>query len=320
MTMKIDVVASEPHYLDHLRPIFDALPAEARGQVYGGSDPWSMRPRGLNRLTLVAGFQDVRNGHGRMVYVEHGAGQSYAGDPKSAHQPGYSGPGGQRHRGVVAYIAPSERVARRWRSATSKPAIAVGCPKLDRFIIEPPRPDPRSVCIAFHWDCQVSPESRSAYRHYAERLPRIVDAWQRQGWTVYAHSHPRWRGELDSWFTSGGAEVLERDVDVFHNASTLVVDNSSLAVEALVAGADLVWLDAPWYRRNVSHGGRFWDWTRGIPTVPGPDVLLERRLHDIIRHTEPGAHDAVINDAYAFTDGTSAERAAAFVLTLADEQ
>lgn len=318
--MKIDVVASEPHYLDHLRPIFDQLPAEARGQLYGGEDPWAMQPRGLSRLTLVAGFQDVRNGRGRMVYVEHGAGQSYAGDPKTAHQPGYSGPGGQRHRGVVAYIAPSERVARRWRSATGKPAIAVGCPKMDRWLVDPPQPEPRTVCLVFHWNCLVSPESRSAYPHYAERLPHIVDAWRRQGWTVYAHGHPRWRGSLDSWFASCGAEVLERDVDVFAKASTVVVDNSSLAVEAAALGRSVVWLDAPWYRRNISHGCRFWEWTRGIPSTPHPDVLLARPLDAIIDSTQPGALQAMVDDAYAFTDGSSAERAAAFVLALMDGQ
>ena len=320
MTMKIDVVASEPHYLDHLRPIFDALPAEARGQVYGGADPWSMRPRGINRVALVAGFQDVKMGQGPMIYVEHGAGQSYAGDPKSAHQPGYSGPGGQRHRGVIGYIAPSERVARRWRSGTGKPAVAVGCPKLDPWLIAPPTVEPRSVCLAFHWNCLISPEARSAYPHYAEQLPRIVARWQAQGWTVYAHAHPRWLGQLDGWFTACGAEVLDRDVQVFERASVVVVDNSSLAVECLALRKNLVWLDAPWYRRNVSHGGRFWDWTRGIPTVPGPDVLMEHRLIDIVGRTVLGAGAAVVDAAYAFTDGTSAERAAGFVLSLADEQ
>lgn len=314
--MKVDVVASEPHYLDHIRPIFDALPDDVKGSIYGGSTPWELRPRGLNRLTLVGGFQDVRDGHGQMIYVEHGAGQSYGGDPKSAHFAGYAGSGAQRHRGVIGYISPSERVAAKWRAATNAPVAVVGCPKLDRWFLEPPARDERSVCIAFHWDCNISPEARSAYMHYAERLPRIVSRWQSQGWTVYAHSHPRWRGELDSWFRSAGAEVLERDTDVFQRAGVVVVDNSSIGVEALALGADLVWMDAPWYRRNINHGGRFWDWTQGIPTIPGPDVLIEHRLTEVLSKLRPGARERVVADVYAHTDGRAAERAAAFVMSL----
>lgn len=313
--MKVDVVASLPHYLDHLRPVFDALPDELQGQVYGGSTPWSLRPRGVPRLTLVAGWQDVRDGNGSMVYVEHGAGQSYAGDPKTAHQPGYSASGGARHRGVVGYIAPSEEVARRWRSGTGRPAVAVGCPKLDAYLIDdPPVPEERTICLAWHWDCLISPEARSAWNHYAERLPRVVAAWHRQGWRVFGHSHPRWEGALDStMLTAGVDEILATDRQVFERAAVLAVDNSSIGMEFQALDRPVIWLDAPWYRRNISHGGRFWDWVIGAPRVSGPDELIELKLNNVWTW----GYREYAGRAYDHLDGLSALRAADFVTALA---
>lgn len=312
--MKVDVVASEPHYLDHLRPIFDALPDELKGQVYGGEHPWTLRPRGTPRLTLVAGWQDVRDGNGRMIYVEHGAGQSYAGDPKSAHQPGYSSSGGQRHRGVVGYIAPSEAVARRWRSGSGKPAVAVGSPKMDAVLRADLHPEMKSVCLAWHWDCLISPEARSAWNHYAERLPSVVAAWHRQGWRVYGHSHPRWRGDLDSTMRAAGVDgILPRDVDVFDVASVLAVDNSSIGMEFLSLDRPVIWLDAPWYRRHIHHGGRFWEWVNGAPRVSGPGELADVRLVGL----PDAGHRERARMAYEHIDGGASERAAAFVADLA---
>ena len=314
--MKIDIVASQPHYLDHMRPIFEALPDEMRGLIYAGADPWAMVPRGQNRIVMVAGWQDVRYGRGRMIYVEHGAGQSYAGDPKTATQPGYPGAGAMRHRGVIGYIAPSEGVADRWRIGTKAPVAAVGCPKLDRWIGVQPA-EPKMVCLTFHWDCLISPEARSAYPHYAEAIPKIISKWEREGWVVAAHVHPRWEGRLDSWLESSGALLLPRDVDVFEMASCMVVDNSSIGAEMLALGRPVVWLNAPWYRRHTWHGGRFWDWTRTLPSVDGPGDLLAAKLGAIMSFATPEVVASVADSIYAHRDGRSAERAAAFIVDLA---
>ena len=113
--MTIDAVACEPQFLDHLAPIWRALPADARGTFYA---PERLRERASRRgvfavpvddmalrartsppravvedgpRALVASIGDTkiarRIGYRRFAFMEHGAGQSYTGDPKTAKHP-----------------------------------------------------------------------------------------------------------------------------------------------------------------------------------------------------------------------------------------
>ena len=67
---------------------------------------------------------------------------------------------------------------------------------------------PKSVCFAFHWQCQVAPESLSAFAHYKAALPSVVDRFRSQGFGVYGHAHPRWNGRLDPLLMEAGCTVL----------------------------------------------------------------------------------------------------------------
>ena len=309
--MKFDVVASLPHYLDHMIPIWECLPADMRGDVHPLRFP--VQPPRRNRMALVAGWQDVQalRPHHRMIYVEHGAGQTYAGDPKTAGQPGYSASGGWRHGGVEAFICPNDEVASRWKTA---PSIAVGCPKMDQYVGMTPIAK-NTVCFAWHWESRISPEARSAITHYASHLADIVTLFQMQGFTVYGHAHPRWEGQLDRILNEAGMTVLATDREVFLNADILFVDNSSIGMEFMSLGRPVVWMNAPWYRRDVHHGGRFWDWTVDVDTVDHPHELLAANLWDIVH-----GHDQIVaaqrrhvDATYAYTDGSSGQRAADFI-------
>lgn len=310
--MKVDVISAHSHYQDHLLPIFECLPPSMQGRIHpvGESHP------NKSRVALVAGWEDVQplRDRCRMIYVEHGAGQSYAGgDGKSAHHPGYSGAGGARHWGVIGFIAPNQVVADRW---TTAPSIAVGCPKLDQFSGMWPSPgDSPGVCFAWHWPCQLAPEMRTALPHYEHRLPEITRRFKQQGFTVYGHAHPRWGGVLDERYMEAGAEILATDREVFLNADILIVDNSSLGVEFMSLDRPVVWMNAPWYRRDVDHGGRFWRWTEGIPTVDGPEALEALNLWDVLRSEDETreARASIVNETYAYTDGSSSQRAADFI-------
>jgi len=313
--VKVDLIASMRHYKDHMLPIFEALPERLRGHVHPVGE--QVRRPLFNHIAMVAGWQDVEQlGHrAKMIYVEHGAGQAYLGDEKMATLPGYSG-GGARHRNVIGYICPSATVAARWNA----PAVAVGCPKMDPwFRSDPGRPMGRGVCIAFHWDCRLGPEMRSAFDHYKAHLPEIAASWRAHGFPfVYGHAHPRWGGALDEHFKAAGFEVLTTDGQVFMNADVLVMDNSSLMYEFASLGKPVVALNAPWYRRDVEHGMRFWSHVPGRE-VDGPEELLEL---DLLSHvtTDPlrDYRRAVVGEVYAFTDGSSAERAAAWITQLVD--
>jgi hypothetical protein len=274
--MKVDVVASQPHYLRHLEPIFAALKPEQQGKIHPLGTPCPEPVRG--RLALVAGWPDVEHLLGRteMVYVEHGAGQSYGGDPRSANMPGYANSGGIRHSGVVGFIAPNDATAALWRTA---PTVSAGCPKMDRYhamFDAEPYIQRRRLCIAWHWDAaMVCEEARSAVDHYAVELPAIVAEYQRQRWEVVAHHHPRWGRTLDDLIMRSGFDaILDTDDEVFRTCDLLMMDNSSLAVEFMSLDRPVVWLNAPWYRRGVRHGGRFWNWIEGALTADGPEDLI----------------------------------------------
>ena len=314
--MKVDVVASEPHYLEHLLPIWHALPDAMKGTDHPLVEPGYVTRPPMGRVAMVAGWQDVAplRGQCQMIYVEHGAGQQYV---DRLHDPSYSGSGGARHQGVIGYIAPSETVAARWSNA---PAVAVGCPKMDHWLQQPPKTPLATpvVCFLWHWDCKVSQESRSAYAHYREALPLMADWFNDQGWAVAMHTHPKWRGTLD--------EELGRFFDfftadeVFARADVLMFDNSSMGYEFASLGRPVVCLNAPWYRREVDHGLRFWEFAPGIE-VHEPDELLAFNLWDLLNDTPTRQVNEfrrvkAVEHAYAFTDGKAAERAAAWIATL----
>lgn len=315
--MKIDVVYSEPHYARHLLPIWVALPDSIRGNVHEPYPAGGAQRPPMGRWALVAGWQDVSPLRGRcnMIYVEHGAGQTYADRP---YDPSYSGSQGQRHRGVRGYIAPSHTVAERW----SQPAVAVGCPKMDRWIKQGEfgPDDPPSVCFAWHWDCRLVPEARTAWPHYEPMFAQVVEAFRDQGFNVFGHEHPRWRGKMADTLARYDVPILATEDDVFSIADILIVDNSSLAYEFALLGRPVVNLNAPWYRRDIEHGLRFWSHPPGI-MIDDPNELVRLNLHDLIYPTELRAESerlraAAIEHVYAVRDGTSSEKAAAFIASI----
>lgn len=313
------MVWSEQHYVRHMLPIFNALPDHLRGVVHPQSPPgMAVRPP-MGRIAMVAGWQDVNPLRGQcpMIYVEHGAGQSYIDNAADA---AYSGSGGRRHTGVIGFICPNETVASRW---TSAPTVAVGCPKMDRYVgIETPTIP--TITFAWHWDGSVAPEAKSAWPHYAERMDEVISLYTAMGFRVFVHEHPKWRGKMeDTWAERFHIPPFWTDDEVFKYSSILMVDNSSLAYEFASLGRPVVNLNAPWYRREVHHGLRFWEHVPGIQ-VEGIDGLLGLNPWDLLGDTPLGrlsaglAEDAV-KVTYAFTDGSSAQRAAQWITDLVAE-
>ena len=315
--MKIDVSASQPHYLDHMLPIFEVLPERLKGTIHALETPCRQPYRG--RIAMVAGWVDVQRlrNMSPMIYVEHGAGQAYLGDPKTATLPGYSG-GGSRHSGIIGYVCPSDMVAERWRPA---PAVAAGCPKMDAWIGVEPRVA-HSVCFAWHWDAgrnSLSPEMRSAWEPYRESLPAIVDRWTREGVVVFGHAHPRWGGALDVAMDAAGMTVLDSDSEVFANVAHLFVDNSSLGYEFALLGRPVTWLNAPWYRRHVEHGLRFWSLIPGLQVSEPADLLSH--TPDELRGIDEWSAE-IMAQVYAPWSqlGRAAERAAEWITELVDSR
>jgi hypothetical protein len=250
----IHVYASRPHYLRHIRPIFDALPDELRGQIIrrGTTDQLDQ-----NDIVLVGGALEFGAVPQRMIYVEHGAGQTYLNlDPRVAGH--YAG--SEHPERVIGYICPNQEVADSWK----RPAIAVGCPALDQLQRKPV--SPRACAITFHWDARkVAPEARSARDHYAEHLGMIVQWIRTNDLEPLGHWHPNDRTTKIMWEHLGIRTESSLDA-VLEQSTFMILDNSSAGYEANHMEIHTIWLNAPWYRKDVHHGLRFWD------RIPGPTV------------------------------------------------
>ena len=292
--------AGQRHYIDHLLPIWSMLDPLERGQFFVSTKPLAVYARdhdvpavvarsfptqrateicGREPLFVVAGWQDYRlTGRRRCVFVEHGAGQTYAGDPLTATNHGYAGGAGRQR--VALFICPNQRTADANSGAyPGTPAVVCGSPKLDGFPSGPPPGEP-TVAVSFHWNCPVSPEAGWAftdYRDAVERLPADL------GMPVIGHAHPRVWGPLHDWYQSVGIPPVGHFADVAATAAVFVADNTSCLYEFAALDRPVVLLNSPKYRRDVEHGLRFWAMADvGIQVDDGPSLAdaIRRSLTD----------------------------------------
>ena len=286
----VDAWASQVQYRNHIQPIWDHLPDDVRGTFWQPPQ----RPQGSG-LIVVASMHDLRKVHPRpAVFVEHGAGQTYIDNRTPA---GYAGGPG---RGTVRlFVCPNEEVAFKNRAAYPQARVVVaGSPWVEHLSKIQRRPE--LPAVSFHWNCRVSPEARTAWPHY-----------QNLEGDFLGHGHPRMWGQLKRWWPTKGIEPVESFEDVIRRASVYVCDNSSTIYEAAAVGIPVVLLNAPWYRRNVWHGLRFWE------HLPGPMV---DRSEDVEQAIDQAAEwyvdrEQTTRAVYGTVEG-SAERAAAAILEL----
>lgn len=313
----VDLYSSLPHYRQHLEPIWRALPAEVRGREWGRGT-WRSREVPADRLVLVASLADYTVVDPRpVVLVEHGAGQTYDGDPRSAGHGSY--PGGSGLERVALFVSPSTRVAERWARAYARtPTVVAGSPWLDHLVAGAgsarAAQDLRSVAFTFHWNCPLVPETRSTFPHYWRALPQVVAELRGLGVDLVGHAHPRaandlmpiWRRLRVRWVPE-----LER---VVAQAGVLVGDNTSALYEWAALDRPVVALNAPWYRRSVDHGLRFWDLVPGFQVDDPAD--LTAAIVDALDHPDRSAtlRREAAAAVYAHRDGRAAERAAAAIV------
>lgn len=325
-TLKVDVVASRSHYLDHMEPVWKALPPHRRGPVYvtqsltryalqrrltvvpevsGQTISQRLRMDGRGPA-LVASIDDLRTADGgarRSVLMEHGVGQTYG----RVHASYAGGPG---RKNVVAFLVPGPLCAEVNRAAYPEAKVVeIGSPRLDRWVnLERAAFRERPVvAISFHWQCDVVPETKSAWPHYRNALQELT-----QRYHVLGHGHPRIIGELTPQYRAMGIEVVESFDEVLRRADLLAVDNSSVLYEFAATGKPVVVLNAPWYRRNVHHGLRFWDLAAVGVNCNEPQHLVESIRYALSDPPEQQQMRRFCVEAiYGENLGTSARRAAA---------
>ncbi len=335
--MKLDFFARRAHYLDHLAPVWNALPPARRGvfhivrelyeyarrelregdiEIYEGGIPSGDTP------ILTAAYGDlnkvIRNPDRKIITIEHGVTQGFEG----AAYP--NARIGNRARVDLALL-PNEYVAGRFRAARNLPASCevIGTPKMDRWYSSPffeldpheytqfykfsPEHSP-VLALAFHWGDRQSqpPESGSAFEHYRAVIPRLAARYHMIG-----HSHPLASDEHRQVMLRAGIEWVDDFREILRRADVYLNDLSSTMYEFLLTGKPVILLNAPWFRRSVNWGIRFWDYSDVGLAVEDPEQLfdaIDRTLREYSSICVQERRKAVA-DLYPYA-GQAASRAA----------
>lgn len=327
-------MGSLPHFASHCLPIYQSLPDHIRGPLYAKGRAYNyLEGKGVRgmaagvprnaELVMCASFEDYRAvAPSPVILVNHGIGQKYGGDPKSADHSSYSG-GKDRDR-VALNICPSERDAQVCREHEQR-AVAAGTPKLDwAHNTEFVRSDPPTVAFSFHADVFVCPETRWSLPHYKDAIIDLARNPDR-GFNIIGHAHPRMHAYMVNFWRKLRVEYVPDFDDVLARADLFVNDNSSTLYEFASTGRPVVVLDAPWYRKDIHHRGRFWDWA-DVGVRVGEPGDLESALH--LALTDPPTirttRESIVSAVYAgpdgecLADGRATERAVNAIMRFLD--
>lgn len=172
-------------------------------------------------------------------------------------------------------------------------------------LAEIPR-EPDAVAVSFHWPGRIVPEMGWAYPHYQGVLP-----WLGERFDLLGHGHPRTFKRLERTWSNLGIETVSSFAEVVRRAKVYVCDNSSTLFEAAALGIPVVVLDAPWYRREINHGLRFWSEADVGIRVCEPEELgdaIQDALSDSAEHAQRRREITAL--LYDGGRGTAAARAA----------
>jgi hypothetical protein len=325
----IDFFARKSHFLDHSVPIhiemggfgnFYVPPSLEEYALKSGVKPYVLKPmtKGNDQevapplagnplvVASIGDFEMAWNaGRRSIILMEHGPGLTFPGNSS------YAGNFGLRAKAQLT-LAPNQLVYN--KTAASIPNMKqeiIGTPMLDplfeNFFFRETFPSKPTIAIAFHWDgSRVAPEAGNAYRHYSRILPTLA---KQSLFKLIAHGHPRNLKELAPYYESIGIEVVYDFREVTSRAQILINDCSSIAYMFLATGNPVILLNAPWFRRNVNHGLRFWEYTDIGEMVDSPGELLNAIDKTLL---EPTARIrermTALNDLFPYP-GNSAQRA-----------
>lgn len=324
--MTVDMLCSQPHYFQHLAPIWFALPPEERGTFWAvdkaastvqaevGSHFKRTYPRLKGPLTVVASYNDFRSARkaGReVVLLNHGAGQRYEGSLRN--HPAYVGGSGRKD--IALFLEPGPYAGQITREAGGNVA-EVGIPKLDTIHRFPAEITEPVVAVSWHWHCVSGvPETDWAWPEYKESVVSLSKEVK-----VIGHAHPRAWQRMERWYREVGIEPVESFSEVLQRASVFVADNTSALYEFASTGRPVVVLNSRFYRRTAFQGLRFWDLVPGLQ-VDYPADLIEivnyalKPKSGIFKFYQTVTED-IIPKVYHSTDGKAAERAAQAILEL----
>lgn len=319
--VKVDVLASEAHFADHLAAVWSALPKSRRGDFMARTKSAADRvvERGFrpsfeaagDRPVLVASVGDLRAaqrlGRTRIAIMEHGSGQSYGGWPVSARHSSYAG--GKGRDAASLFLHPGPHPAARDAAAYPGARVeVVGSPLLDTLPARVDGPG-QVVAVTFHFNSSVAPETMSAFPWARRGIVALMKDYR-----VIGHGHPRQLDALAPWYKRTGIELVRSFDEVCRRADLLVADNTSALYAFAASGRPVVVLNPPHYRRKINHGLRFWEAASVGIQVSDPGILpwaVERSF--LGREEDIAAREAALDLVYAYRTG-AAKRAADVLL------
>lgn len=327
---QIDFLASQAHYLDHIAPIWDALPSTSRGTFWvpnplldharqqlkhdlclfgyeSNLDTFGMNP------ILVAGYGDMMHAHAisperKIIMMEHGIGHSFGTAPYP------NGPG--KRDWVSLFLPPNQYTADKIRSVRGTPCKVIGTPKLDWVpgAISPQQSphNPPTIAVGFHHGTprRPIPEAGSAFEHYRDVLPELNKRYR-----LLSYSHPLSEAVHRPVYENLGIPHTSDFKRVMLEADVCINDLSSVLYEFLTTGKPVVVLNAPWFRRDRHFGIRFWDYSDVGINVERPEDLfnaVDRTLAEYSTMRLP-ERMKVIEDLYPYL-GCAAGRAVKVLL------
>lgn len=331
----IDFYASWPQYIDHLAPIWNECkrrkiagrflldqghPALQTYAINRGIAPLDLvgSINSQSKYILASGTIDLRtlaglridepvpdgrmggewNGR-KIAYIEHGVGLSFC--------CGFAGyPGGHDARDIPdLFLMPNERAGHLDRESHPNTNVVVcGSPKMDAYAGHIwDRHCPPVIGYATHFDDTTIPEARSSFPFYKESLQNLAEQFN-----VIAHTHPCSPESVWQEFEEIGLET-ERDMPtLFDRVDLLVCDVGSAPYEFAATNRPVVICNCPLYRKDISHGLRFWE------DIPGVQVDEPNTLTDAVKYAldDPGpirrARRDIIESIYPYR-GESTKRA-----------
>lgn len=312
----IDFYASEAHFVEHLAATWRHLRWDLAGEFFVppdlvdfahriGVEVRAGEPfRHRRRVVVVASGGDLRlvsRIRSQVVLCEHGAGQSY-----SNRHVSYAG--GLGREKVVLFLVPNEFAAERNRRYyPTTPNAVVGSPRVEVLRSIEHRPAGRPVvAVSFHWRCEVAPEAGTAWDHYVGHLERIRSDLDELGLDVIGHAHPNLWREAEEAYRGAGIEPVRSWPEVVARANVYAVDNSSTLFEFAATGRPVMVLNAPWFRRHVDHGLRFWNEAEVGLQVDRPEDFAAVALVAVSDPPEVArVREEVIGRVYPVLDGAA---------------
>jgi hypothetical protein len=256
-------------------------------------------PVGGGPPVLVASYGDMKKARRyarRVVMMEHGTGQTYQGAASGSYV-------GAFDRELVHLVLVPNDAAKAAHDAAHPriPSVVIGSPYLDHLATLP-TPDRGLPCLSFHWDCQAVPETRTAWPEYAHLLPDL----RTEIGPLFGHSHPRLWDRSKAIMLQAGMTLVRDFPDVVQRASVYAIDNSSTLFLFAALDRPVVVINSKHYRRDVHHGGRFWDWADVGPQVDHPSDL-PGAMADALK-ADPTRRRQIVDECFPHR-GDAAQRA-----------